>query len=861
MSVSLEEIFCMHDFTPNEGQREAIETLEGPLFLMAGPGSGKTRVLLWRTVNAIVFQGVKPDEIFLSTFTEKASKQLKDGLQSILGSVTNQTGVPYDISSMYIGTVHSLCQRLIADRRFTEGRSRVKPPILLDELDQYFTINSTRFWKVSKDLLHIEEQELREELKDYFGRRSSSKHDIALSLISIFNRFSEENISMSSLFSYANAQENNTLLKVVNLYDWYRRDLANQNMVDFALLQRRAYDTLCQGNSSESQFKYVIIDEFQDTNHIQEQLFFKLASGYKNFCVVGDDDQALYRFRGATVENFVQFPDRCQYYLQSSPKEIQLNINYRSKKQIVETYTSFIDKESWVRDDGNGFHRLNEKTIKPHNQETDLAVITTEPNTSEEVAKEIASFVSKMISENIVEDPNQIAFLFPSLKNNVHVKRMKRALESEGINVYAPRAGQFLEVEEAKAILGVLIHIFGKPQRQDYSGSYQDFHDWLDEAEALIQELMNKDERLLNFIETKVNELKQCREDYIRLLKTVNDYEWSIKDMYNPKKHKRVLVNTPLISQRANKGISAGRIDKLVEKKKEEEKPISLQYILNRATSVDWNLLDVFYRLTGFPYFSRLFKLAEDGTDEGPISNLSMISEYLSRYMEQSRSIISGGRLVEDKFGNDFFGRYIYGLYRIGESEVENDETPFPKGRVPFLTIHQSKGLEFPYVVLGSPGKKNFGVPKNEEIIRPITNRGSEPLEKIPRYDTMRLFYVALSRAEKGLIITNLRGRGQVVDPAFKKLFEEMNYPTLSSIDTFNLSKVTAKEEDIPKVYSYTSDYLLYIKCPRNYMAFKKYGFVPSRTQTMLFGSLVHKTIEDLHNKIIAQRGDSDESR
>lgn len=199
----------------------------------------------------------------------------------------------------------------------------------------------------------------------------------------------------------------------------------------------------------------------------------------------------------------------------------------------------------------------------------------------------------------------------------------------------------------------------------------------------------------------------------------------------------------------------------------------------------------------------------------------------------------------------------MYGLFRIGESEVENEETPFPKGRVPFLTIHQSKGLEFSYVVLGSPGRRNRGVPRVEELVRPLVEGDNEPLERVSEFDTMRLFYVALSRAENGLILTNLRGQGQVVDPAFRELFAEMDYPTIPDIDISKLPSVQVKEDEIPKVYSYTSDYLLYLNCGRNYMVFKKYGFVPSRSQTMLFGNLVHQTIEDIHNKIISMRGES----
>ncbi len=859
-NVTLEQLFEIHGFKPNEGQREAILSLDGPLFLMAGPGSGKTRVLLWRTVNAIVYKNVLPERIYLSTFTEKGARQLKDGLQTILGTVTNLTGTPYDLSGMYVGTVHSLCQRIIADRRFTKNRSRVTPPFLLDELDQYYFINSSLFWKLTEELLHVKEDEWRSDMKQYFGKRSKSRHDTALSIISIFNRFSEENLPVEIIKNYAIKNKDETLLQIAKLYEWYKKRLHSNNIVDFSLLQQRALHQLLESEHVINEFEHVVIDEFQDTNRVQEQLFFRLAKGRKNLCVVGDDDQALYRFRGATVENFVQFPKRSLLYLQTSPKEIKLNINYRSKKQIVLTYTNFIEKIGWERENGDGYYRLQDKDIQAFKQDKDISVITTTPSKSKDIAKEIAQFVRTLIDEKKIEDLNQIAFLFPALKNNRHVKRMKRALEEEGIPVYAPRAGRFLEVEEAKAMFGIFTKVFGKPARQDYSGVYKDYHDWLDVIEDIARELMQKDERLEQFVTVKIEELKRCKEDYIRLLKTVNDNNWSLKDNYVPLTHKRILSKTPLISQQTIRGLGSKRLDEIIEQSNKEGKPFRLQYILNRATSVDWNVLDLFYRLCGFPYFSQMFKLAEDGVDEGPICNLSMISKYLSRYMEQSAtSVITGARLLEGRFANDFFGRYVYGLFRIGETEVENDETPFPKGRVPFLTIHQSKGLEFPYVVIGNPGKKNQNVPREEEIIRPLIDGDNEPLERIPEFDTMRLFYVALSRAEEMLIISNLRERGQKVEPAFKQLLEEMKYPQIPSVVISDMPNVVVKENEISKVYSYTSDYLMYIKCPRNYMVFKKYGFVPSRSQTMLFGSLVHQTIEDIHNQIISLRGDKSE--
>src|SRR5579864_94598 len=102
MALNLEEIWKSCNFNPNDNQRKAIEHIEGPLFLTAGPGSGKTRVLLWRATSLIAVHDVNPAELFLATFTEKAARQLKQGLQVLLGMITNATGRSYDISNMYV---------------------------------------------------------------------------------------------------------------------------------------------------------------------------------------------------------------------------------------------------------------------------------------------------------------------------------------------------------------------------------------------------------------------------------------------------------------------------------------------------------------------------------------------------------------------------------------------------------------------------------------------------------------------------------------------------------------------------------------------------------------------------------------
>ncbi|QYO68744.1 3'-5' exonuclease [Leptolyngbya sp. 7M] len=173
---------------------------------------------------------------------------------------------------------------------------------------------------------------------------------------------------------------------------------------------------------------------------------------------------------------------------------------------------------------------------------------------------------------------------------------------------------------------------------------------------------------------------------------------------------------------------------------------------------------------------------------------------------------------------------------------------------MPFLTIHQSKGLEFPVVVIPSLAKKDFGPQPMERIMRGLLGNEGEPLDRISRFDIMRMFYVALSRAENLLVLGNPRGRGISTDPAFKSMLEEFNPTRISNFDVSSLPEAEVGNNEIPRNYSYTADYLLYQKCPRQYMFFRRYGFVPSRSQTMFFGSLVHQTLEDLHHFLINKR-------
>jgi DNA helicase-2/ATP-dependent DNA helicase PcrA len=877
-AFSIEDLWKAVRFEPNRAQERAIRHAEGPLYLTAGPGSGKTRVLLWRTLNLIVFHQVDPREIFLSTFTEKAALQLREGLQALLGMVTNRTGTPYDLTQMYVGTVHSLCQRMITDRRFSTERQRVRAPRLLDELGQYFHLYRSRNWKALTSGAGMRTGANSQINQVFHGNGSQSRHYAVRNCMRFFNRLSEEcvdpEVALQRLCDDEEVREYlagqgtdcKGLELLLRLYGEYRRSLGapgGPELTDFSLVQQAAYEALKRFEDSDEVFRHVIVDEYQDTNTIQERLFFKLANGHRNICVVGDDDQALYRFRGATVENFVDFPERCKEYLGVRPKRITLSVNYRSRKRIVEFCKEFLTHCDWGRDDGSGgSYRVADKKLHAHRVDEGPAVVASNPGKPEEVFEEIAGLVRWLVDEGKVENENQVAFLFPSVKYRgemtTQVRRMKEALEEEGFRVYAPRAGRFLEVDEAVDTVGLLAQVFGTPASSGHwGGQYQSYQDWLKAAEKRGEELLQANEQLARYVADARAEMQTAVADYEALMGVVERKGWDLKRPYLDHRMKQPLYEAPGLSERAHKALSSTYLERIARLREQQGTPFALGYVVNRATSVDWNVLDVFYRLCGFDHFRRMFDLAERGEDEGPICNLALMSEYLSRFVDEYVNVITARLLADGMFQRLLFGSFLYALYRLGESEYEDAEDPFPKGRIPFLTIHQSKGLEFPVVVLASPRKDNRGPQKVETLARPFLERkGGEPLDRTAEFDIMRMFYVALSRAKNLLIIGHLKGRGQRINKPFQEMLDD-GLPRIPELDLDTVPAATLKDERLPRSYSYTGDYLRYKECPRQYMIFEKYGFVSSRLRTMFFGSLVHQTLDDLHNHLITLRENS----
>ena len=194
----------------------------------------------------------------------------------------------------------------------------------------------------------------------------------------------------------------------------------------------------------------------------------------------------------------------------------------------MEFYGEFIQQCDRSKPERNGgSFRITEKQVKAQSKDGEVSVVATSPDSPESACAEIARLARDLLKKGKVADPNQITFLYPSLKT-VQVGRMIKALEDVGLKVYAPRANPFLKVDEAVALFGVFLRLFGRPEKGDYSGKdYDAFHDWLDNCQAKADELLADDPALVRFIRERQREIETVIADHAALQATLASEGWS----------------------------------------------------------------------------------------------------------------------------------------------------------------------------------------------------------------------------------------------------------------------------------------------------------------------------------------------
>lgn len=761
----------MFDFgNANEGQRKAISTAEGPVLITAGPGTGKTYTLVQRAIYLIEEYDVKPENIFIATFTEKAAKEL---ITRITNELSNRNIIA-NINEMYIGTFHSLCLRILKDHlEFTRLRRNYR---LLDAFDQQYMVfqNISRFRNIP---------EIEIVLPNGGAWRQSA------TICNYVNNLSEELVTPEELISDSDP----SIAALGRMLQEYREILTEGNLMDFSSIQIEAYHLL-QDNADildelHSKITHIMVDEYQDTNFIQEQLIFLLAGNHKNICVVGDDDQGLYRFRGATIRNILEFP---QKFEDGECRIIPLVINYRSNSDIVDFYNKWM-----ATTDGSKFkfHWANfryNKKIEPHektNLHSPAVVKLAGVDDTDEWHEKILRFINDLKTSGKLTDYNQIAFLFNSVKHP-RVTALAHFLEENHINVYSPRSDMFFQRNEIRLALGCLMLMFPR----------------------YVQGLENG-----NYTFLQPEHLTYYRNCII----TANEY------LTQPE-HSDLL--------------------KWIRRRGKDH--------VGLTGTTDYAYCGLMYQLFEFQPFAEILDTGMNVgvVDIRPARNIAKLTQIIGKfeYLHRIDVLDAGKYRGERRIDQDtemLFNLYLRLLFDGGITEYEDDSEYAPSGCVSFLTIHQAKGMEFPIVMVDSLA--NVPRKNTNDLMIQIEERyfkrpAFEPYDVTKFFDFWRLYYTAFSRAQDLLILTCNEDK-RTPSNYFKDIYSELQSVDSPEFDLKEFNFKPIKDVNIKNTYSFTSHIAVYETCALQYKFYKELEFMPVRANAMLFGTLVHETIEDVH--------------
>lgn len=387
----------------NEMQQLAVDTTEGPLLILAGAGSGKTTVLVNRVEHIISSHLATPWQVLAITFTNKAAGELRERLVSAIGEEAND---------IWAYTFHSCCSRIL--RRFGEKIGYT------NHFTIYDTDDSRRVMKQCQKQLGIEDKLINHK--------------------SILAEISRAKDSLISPEEYKQTAQNDfRKSKIAECYELYQAQLKKSDAMDFDDIIFNTVKLLEENedvrNLYQTQFKYVMVDEYQDTNHAQYVLTSLLADKYKNICVVGDDDQSIYRFRGATIENILSFENHYK-----GAKVIRLEENYRSTQNILDGANAVIS------------HNKNRKgkTLFTRSGSGDKIVYKTVMSESEE-SQYIIDEIEKNVNNGMKYSDHAILYRMNAQSRNLEVMLTKSGISHRIIGGH-----RFFDRKEIKDIVSYL---------------------------------------------------------------------------------------------------------------------------------------------------------------------------------------------------------------------------------------------------------------------------------------------------------------------------------------------------------------------------------------------------------------------
>lgn len=287
----------------NIAQQEAVQHIDGPLLILAGAGTGKTKTLTTRLAYLIGEVGIDPQNTLTLTFTNKAAKEMREKANLLINQQTS--------SMPLLCTFHKF--GLLFLKFHIEKLGRANNFVIIDSDDRKRII-----------------------------KRIAKKHAIDLNIAFISSEISKYKNTLLTAEEIVEKAELPDYKKIATIYSDYQKEIVENNLVDFDDLLMLTHQILQENNElrieTSNRYRYIMVDEYQDTNELQFQLLELLASEHNNLCVVGDDDQSIYGWRGANIRNILEFSQRFK-----DTKTVKLEVNYRSTTPVLEAANELIE--------------------------------------------------------------------------------------------------------------------------------------------------------------------------------------------------------------------------------------------------------------------------------------------------------------------------------------------------------------------------------------------------------------------------------------------------------------------------------------------------------------------------------------
>ena len=638
----------------NDAQRSAVLHKDGPSMVIAGAGSGKTRVLTYRIAH-LIHGGVDPFNILALTFTNKAAREMKTRISKIVGD--NQA------KNLWMGTFHSVFAKLL---RF-EGHHLGFPSnfTIYDTQDSQRLISSIiKEMGLDKDIYKYKQVQQR------------------------ISAFKNSLITVKAYYNNPELQEADAIARkprMGEIYNEYVNRLFKAGAMDFDDLLLRTNELLNRFPEVlvryQERFKYILVDEYQDTNHSQYLIVKALSDRYQNICVVGDDAQSIYSFRGANISNILNFQrdyDQVAVY--------RLEQNYRSTNTIVRAANSVISKNK----------DQIEKQVWTDNPDGDKIIVYRSATDADE-GRYVASTLFEWKLNNQLKN-GDFAVLY---RTNSQSRAIEDALRKRDIPYRIYGGLSFYQRKEIKDVLAYLRLVINPK-----------------DEEALM--------RVINY---PTRGIGQTTLD--KLVVAAKETGMSIFELLSPENRSSLKINAS----------TSNRL---------EDFAMMIRSFQILAESADaFTLTEHVIKKSGL-----VLEMKKDGTPEG-IARLENMEELLNGIQD----FVEGQREIDEATGSIAEFLEDVALATDLDKEVGDDD------RVALMTIHLAKGLEFPYV---------FIVGMEEDLFPSAMSMNT----RAELEEERRLFYVALTRAEKQAVLTYTINRyrwGKLIDAEPSRFIEEID--------------------------------------------------------------------------------------